>query len=90
MVFYTKYGYFEYKVMLLSLFNVFANFQGYINKILAKKLNIFVMIYLDDILIYTKNPNLLYVDVIQWILEQLRKYDLYANLKKRQFYKNEV
>ncbi len=32
-----------------------ATFQGYINKILAEKLNIFVIVYLDNILIYTKS-----------------------------------
>ena len=31
------------------------SFQGYINKILVKKLNIFVIIYLDNILIYIKD-----------------------------------
>lgn len=48
-------GYFEYQVMLFSLSNVPASFQGYINKILAKKPDIFVSIYLDDIFIYTKD-----------------------------------
>ena len=32
-----------------------ASFQGYINKILAKKLDVFVIVYLDDIIIYTKD-----------------------------------
>ena len=32
-----------------------TNLQGYINKILTEKLNIFVIVYLDDILIYTKD-----------------------------------
>lgn len=32
-----------------------ANFQKYINKILAKRLNVFIIIYLNDILVYTKN-----------------------------------
>ena len=41
--------------MLFSLFNILATFQRYINKILAKKFDIFVIIYLDDILIDTKN-----------------------------------
>ena len=41
--------------MLFGLSNVPASFQSYINKILAKKLNIFVIVYLDDILIYTEN-----------------------------------
>ena len=41
--------------MLFGLSNVPAIFQGYVNKILADKLDIFVIVYLDDILIYTKD-----------------------------------
>ena len=43
--------------MSFGLLNTLANFYDYINKILAKKLNVFVIIYLNDILIYTKNKN---------------------------------
>ncbi len=42
--------------MPFGLFNTLASFQGYINKIFTEKLDIFVMIYLDDILIYIKDP----------------------------------
>ena len=48
------YGYFEYKVILFELSNALASFQDYINKILAEKLDVFVIIYLDNILIYTE------------------------------------
>ena len=41
--------------MFLGLFNILATFQGYVNKILAEKLNSFIIVYLNDILIYTKN-----------------------------------
>ena len=41
--------------MLFGLFNTLAIFQRYVNKILAEKLDVFIIIYLDDILIYTKN-----------------------------------
>ena len=41
--------------MLFDLLNTPIIFQGYINKILAEKLDIFVIAYLDDILIYTKD-----------------------------------
>ena len=42
--------------MPFGLSNASASFQGYINKILAKRLNIFVIVYLNDIVIYTKDP----------------------------------
>ncbi len=48
------------------------------------------MLYLDDILIYTKDPGQPYMEAVQWVLEQLQKHGLYANLKKYRFYENEV
>ncbi len=54
--------------------NAPASFQGYINKILAKKLDIFVIVYLDDILIYTEDLGQPHVDAVRWVLEQLRKH----------------
>ena len=54
--FHTRYGYFEYQVMFFGLSNAPASFQGYINKILAKKLNLVIIIYQDDILIYIEDP----------------------------------
>lgn len=50
--------------MLFNLFNVFAYFQYYINKILAKKLAIFIIIYLNDIFIYTKDLDQSYVHAV--------------------------
>ena len=82
----TQYGYFEYQVMSFGLTNAPASFQGYIIKILTEKLNIFVIVYLDDILIYTNDNGDGYVLAVQWVLEQLRKFSLFANLKKCQFY----
>ena len=41
--------------MPFGLSNISAIFQGYMNKILAKKLDIFIIIYLDNILIYIKD-----------------------------------
>ena len=78
----TRYGHFEYQVMPFGLTNTPASFQGYINKILVEKLDIFVIVYLDDILIYTKDDGNGHVTIVRWVLEQLRKFSLYANLKK--------
>ena len=50
--------------MLFRLSNAIASFQGYINKTLANKLDIFVIVYLDEILVYTKNPGQLHVNAV--------------------------
>ena len=50
--------------MLFSFFNALATFQGYINKILVKNLDIFIIVYLDNILIYTKNPSKPHIELL--------------------------
>ena len=52
----TRYSHFEYQVMPFDLSNTLTTFQGYVNNILAAKLDIFVVIYLDNILICTEDP----------------------------------
>ena len=76
--------------MPFGLFNAPATFQGYVNKILAEKLDVFVIIYLDDILIYIKNPSQPHVEAVCWVLDQLRKYSFFANLKKCRFHQDEI
>ena len=60
-IFQTRCGHFKYQVMSFELTNSPATFQGYINKIIVKKLNVFVIIYLNDIFIDTKNKEKNYV-----------------------------
>ncbi len=45
--------------------NASASFQGYINKILTEKLDIFIVVYLDDILIYTEDPGQTHVEAVR-------------------------
>ena len=85
-----RYGYFKYQVMLFGLFNTQATFQKYVNKVLTKKLDIFVIVYLDKIMIYTEGLDQPYVKTVQQVLSQLRKYFLFANLKKCRFYEDEI
>ena len=85
-----RYGHVEYHVILFGLSNVLASFQGYINKILAEKFDIFVIIYLDSIFIYIKDPSQSQMEAVWWVLNLLKKYDLFANLKKCWFYKEEI
>ena len=51
--------------MPFGLSSTLATFQGYINKILAKKLDIFVIVYLDDILIYTEDSSQPHVEAMR-------------------------
>jgi hypothetical protein len=57
MAFRTKFSYFEYLVMPMGLTNVPVLWQQLINKVLYKYLFVFVIVYLDNILIFSKNIN---------------------------------
>ena len=61
--------------MSFKLTNTPAMFQTYINNVLREHLDIFVMIYLDDILVYSKNKADHKVH-IRKVLEALKKADL--------------
>lgn len=76
--------------MLFRLSNASANFQGYINKILAKNFDIVIIIYLDDIFIYIEDPDQSHVAAVQWVLDILRKHSLFVNFKKCHFCKNKI
>ena len=55
--------------MLFGLTKAQTMFEGYINKILAKKLDFFVIVYRDDILIYIKNEWKEYKEAVRWVLD---------------------
>jgi hypothetical protein len=61
-----------------------------INNILYKYLDDFVVIYLDDILIFTKEIKEEYIDKIRLIFKKIRKYNLLLKPKKYEFFKKKV
>ncbi len=79
--FWTRHGCFMYSVMLFGFANSLATFQSYINKCLAKKLDVFCIVYLDNIHIFINEKWAKHEEAVRWLLEQLQKYDLYTNLK---------
>jgi len=83
--FHTHYNHFKYMIMSFNLINVSIIFQTYINKMLTKLLNDFCVIYLNDILIFFVEKTD-HVDHVKQILERLRKFQLYASLKKCEFF----
>ena len=84
-IFRTRYDHFEYLMMSFNLINVSATFQIYVNKILIKLMNVIYVIYLDDILMFSKNRET-YIKNVRKILLRLRKIKLYAKLKKCFFF----
>ncbi len=67
--FQTRYDHYEYCVMPFGLANAPATFQSYINQCLAEKLDIFCIIYLDDIVIYTSEKEAEHEEAVRWVLE---------------------
>lgn len=75
MAFNTPTGHYEYQVMPFGLVNAPAIFQAFINDVLREMLNTFVFVYLDDILIFSRNyPE--HVHHVRQVLAQLLKQTL--------------
>lgn len=77
----TKFGHFEYCVMPFGLTNAPAIFQGLMQEIFHDYLDIFVVIYLDDILIFSENVED-HSQHVKLVLERLRENQLYCKLQK--------
>ena len=60
-------------------------FQNYINQALNDCLNLFCVMYFDDILIFNKTQ-IKYVQHVKTVLQRLKKYKMYIKLSKYQFY----
>jgi hypothetical protein len=71
--------------MPFSLYNVLATFQAYINRTLVGLVNIYYVVYLDDILVYSDIYKQ-YIRDLYEVLKRLRKFALYASFKKYKFF----
>ena len=85
----TRYGLFEYKVMPFGLTNAPASFQHLMNHIFKNMLDITVIVYLDDILVFSNTLIEHQAHVIE-VLKRLRQYGLYAKHEKCRFSASEV
>jgi len=88
-VFRTRYGHFEYNVVPFGLCNAPAAFQHLMNDVLREYLDVFVVTYLDDVLIYSENASE-HKRHVRMVLEKLRQAGLYAKPEKCQFSVEEV
>jgi hypothetical protein len=85
----TRYGLFEYRVMPFGLTNAPASCQRMINEQLHEYLDIFVVAYLDDILIFSKTKTE-HIEHVKKVLEKLKKAKLLLKPEKCEFHKEEL
>jgi hypothetical protein len=87
--FITWYGLYEYTVMSFGLTNVLAYFMYLMNKVFMEYLDKFVVVFIDDILKFSKNEEE-HNKHLHMILQKLRENQVYAKLNKCEFWLTEV
>lgn len=84
-----RYGHYEFVVLPFGLTNAPAAFMNLMNSIFHEFLDKFVLVFLDDILIYSKNKSD-HDHHLRIVLDVLRKHQLYGKLSKCDFYVPQV
>jgi hypothetical protein len=85
----TRYGLYEYLVISFELTNAPAYFMYLMNLVFMPELDKFVVVFIDDILVYSKNEEE-HVKHLHTVLQLLRKHQLYAKFSKCEFWLDKV
>jgi hypothetical protein len=84
-----RYDMYEFTVMLFGLTNSSAYFMYMMNKVFMEYLNKFVMVFIDDILVYSRSEEE-HEGHLHLVLQKLRDHKLYAKLSKCEFWLKQV
>jgi hypothetical protein len=87
--FVSRYGHHEYLVVPFRLTNAPAIFMNLMNKVFMKYLDKFVIVFIDDILIYSKTKEE-HAEHLRTVLQTLREHQLYARFSKCEFWLDKV
>ncbi|KAA3473699.1 DNA/RNA polymerases superfamily protein [Gossypium australe] len=85
----TRYGHYEFLVTPFGLTNAPAIFMDLINRIFRPYLDRFVVVFIDDILIYSRDENE-HAEHLRIVLQTLKEKQLYAKFSKCEFWLHEI
>jgi hypothetical protein len=85
----TRYGLYEFLVMSFGLTNAPAYFMYLMNSVFMTELDKFIVVFIDDILVYSKNEEE-HAGHLHVVLQRLREHHLYAKLSKCDFWLKEI
>ena len=85
----TRYGHYEFLVMSFGLTNAPAAFMDLMNKVFRPYLDRFVIVFIDDILVYSRSE-LEHEKHLGLVLQSLRRHQLYAKFNKCEFWLSRV
>src|SRR4051812_32446488 len=85
----TRYGLYEFTVMTVGFLNSPPTFMRAMNYLFQELLDVFVILYLDDILVYSKLEDE-YEEHLSLVLEKLREHRYYAKFSKCEFWLDKV
>ena len=85
----TRYGRYEFVIMPFGLTNAPAIFMCLMNNVMHKYLDKFLVVFIDDILIYSKTEEE-HKEHLKIILQELRDHQLFAKFSKCDFFKDKI
>ncbi|KAH0645082.1 hypothetical protein KY284_032966 [Solanum tuberosum] len=85
----TRYGHFEFLVMSFGLTNAPVVFMDLMNSIFRSYLDLFVIVFIDDILVYSRSKDE-HTNHLRAVLQVLRDRELYAKFSKCEFWLNSI
>ncbi|WMV43384.1 hypothetical protein MTR67_036769 [Solanum verrucosum] len=85
----TRYGYYEFVVMSFGLTNALVAFMDLMNRVFKQYLDLFVIVFIDDILIYSRNEEE-HASHLRVVLQTLKDHQLFAKFNKCEFWLQSV
>ena len=80
----TPYGHYEFVVMSFGITNALVDFMDLMNRVFEQHLDLFVIVFIDDILIYSRSEEE-HASHLKVVLQTLKDYQLFAKFSKCEF-----